>query len=312
MYRLIAGLGCLLLLGGCVSSLQSTALVEQTPEQFTTPALISGVPFFPQDDYQCGPAALATMLGASQIEVTPEALVPLVYVPERQGSFQVEMVAAARSFGRLAYQIPPTLASIFAEINGGHPVLVLQNLGLDWYPRWHFAVVKGFDIQRRRVILNSGRIEDYEVPLSVFERTWARSDYWAIVVIPPGTMPVSAKPERYFNAVVALEHSNPPEVVFPAYISGLERWPHDRNLLMGHGNLLYVADRPEDARVRFETVIAHHPDYGPAYNNLAQLYLEQGRIAEAEQYATQAVELGGVYLDTFRATLHEIQAARTE
>ena len=101
----------------------------------------------------CAPAALATVLVASGVNVSPEALVPMVYVPLRQGSFQVEMVAAARSFDRLAYQIPPTLDALFAEISMGHPVLVLQNQGLSWYPRWHFAVVRGFDIKRRRVIL---------------------------------------------------------------------------------------------------------------------------------------------------------------
>lgn len=299
-------LACLLFLGGCSSSLQSTTLVRQTPERFAAPAMVSALPFFPQDEFQCGPAALATMLGASGIGVSPEALVPLVYVPARAGSFQVEMVAAARSFGRLAYQIPPTLDALFTEINRGHPVLVLQNLGLNWYQRWHFAVVKGFDIQRRRVILNSGRIENYEMRLAVFERTWARSQHWAIVVLEPGTVPQSAEAPRYFNAVVAMEQNNSPELTGPAWRAGLARWPHDRELLMGYGNMLYSANNPVDAGTRFETVIAHHPDYAPAYNNLAQIRFEQGRFWEAEIYANQAVVLGGIYQDAFRETLRQI------
>jgi tetratricopeptide (TPR) repeat protein len=301
-------LACLLFLVGCSSSLQSTALVRQTPERFAAPAMVPDLPFYPQDDYQCGPAALATVLGASGKSVSPEALVPLVYVPVRRGSFQVEMVAAARSFGRLAYQIPPTLNALFAEINRGHPVLVLQNLGLSWYPRWHFAVVKGFDIPRRKVILNSGTIENYAMRLAVFERTWARSQHWAIVVLEPGIVPQSAEAPRYFNAVVAMEQNNAPELTGPAWRAGLERWPHDRELLMGYGNLLYSANRPVDAGNRFEAVIAHHPDYAPAYNNLAQIRLDQGRIWEAEIYATQAVVLGGIYQDVFRETLREIHA----
>lgn len=308
MNRCVTALVCALLLGGCASSQQSSSMLRQTPDQFAAPALVDGVPFFPQDDYQCGPAALATVLGASQVEVSPQALVPLVYVPERQGSFQVEMVAAARSFGRLAYQIPPSLEALFAEINSGRPVLVLQNLGLSFYPQWHFAVVKGFDIERRRVILNSGRIENYEVSLAVFERTWARSDHWAIVVLEPGDLPVSADPARYFNAVVALEQSNPPDQVAPAYLGGLQRWPRQRELLMGYGNLLYEAGRLEKARSSFQTVLAHHPDYAPAHNNLAQIHLDQGRHEEAEHHARKAVSLGGVFLEEFQKTLQAIQS----
>lgn len=310
MNRSIGILVCLLVLTGCASSLQYPSLVQQTPARFAAPALLSRVPFFPQDDYQCGPAALATVLGASQVEVIPEALVPLVYVPERQGSFQVEMVAAARSFGRLAYQIPPTLEALFEEINSGHPVLVLQNLGLSLYPQWHFAVVKGFDVQRRRVILNSARIENYEVSLAVFERTWARSDYWAVVVLEPGNVPVSADPVRYFNAVVALEQSNSAELVIPAYLGGLKRWPRQRELLMGYGNLLYTANRLEEARSRFEALIAQHPDYAPAHNNLAQIHLEQGRYTIAELHASRAVALGGIYLEEFQKTREAIQSRR--
>ncbi len=66
---------------------------------------------------------------------------PLVYVPARKGSFQIEMVAVTRSAGRLACQISPSLDTLLLENNAGHPVLVLQNLGMSWYQKWHFAVV---------------------------------------------------------------------------------------------------------------------------------------------------------------------------
>ncbi|MGM0631605.1 MAG: PA2778 family cysteine peptidase [Pseudomonadota bacterium] len=310
MKRWLVWLACLSLLAGCTSSLQYHSLVQQTPARFSEPGRVAGVPFFPQDEYQCGPAALATVLGASQLEVTPETLVPLVYVPERQGSFQVEMVATARSFGRLAYQIPPTLEALFAEINSGHPVLVLQNLGLDRFPQWHFSVAKGFDIERRKMVLNSGRIENYEVSLAVFERTWARSEYWAIVVLEPGQVPVSADPVRYFNAVVALEQTNAPEQVIPAYLGGLQRWPGQRQLLMGYGNLLYSSGALEEAKKHFQNLLEQHPDYAPAHNNLAQIHLEQGRLAAAAEHAERAIALGGPYVEEFRRTLAEIRSGR--
>ncbi|MEY4642611.1 MAG: hypothetical protein RLZZ227_2605, partial [Pseudomonadota bacterium] len=178
-----------LLLGGCATPPQSASLLKQTAAEFAEPVSLSGIPFFPQERFQCGPAALATVLGASRVAVTPEQLAPLVYVPEREGSFQVELVAAARSFERLAYTLKPDLSALLAEVRNGRPVLVLQNLGLARYPKWHYAVVKGFDLERRKLLLNSGELEDYSVSLDTFERTWARADHWALVVVEPGQLP---------------------------------------------------------------------------------------------------------------------------
>jgi hypothetical protein len=54
------------------------------------------------------------------------------------------MIGAARRHGRLAYLITGP-DSMFEEVAAGHPVIVLQNLGLSWYPVWHYAVVVGYD-----------------------------------------------------------------------------------------------------------------------------------------------------------------------
>lgn len=309
MKQLLFSLFGLLLLAGCVSSPQSTALLREPSAEFRDAVLVPGVPFFPQEDYQCGPAALATVLGSHGSSVTPEELVPLVYVPERQGSFQIEMVAAARSYGHLAYQLPPTIEAMLAEVQRGNPVLVMQNLALSWYPQWHFAVVKGFDLQRGEIILNSGVIEDYTVSLRIFERTWARAEHWAVLVVEPGVMPLSATADRYFNAAAALENSNPPEVTARAYSAGLERWPDNAALLMANGNLRYGQGDLDGAAQHFRQTINHHPDYAPAHNNLAQILYEQGDLTQALDLAQRAVELGGDFSDNYQRTRERIQAA---
>ena len=66
---------------------------------------LQNVPFFPQKAYQCGPAALATVLAASGIEVTPGELEPKIYLPQRRGSLQLELLAASRRYERLPYVI---------------------------------------------------------------------------------------------------------------------------------------------------------------------------------------------------------------
>ena len=96
--------------------------VEQTVE-------LTAVPFFPQDEYQCGPAALATVLSHSGVDVTPEPLVSQVYLPSRQGSLQIEMLAAPRRYGRVSYQLAPRYADVLREVAAGNPVIVLQDVG---------------------------------------------------------------------------------------------------------------------------------------------------------------------------------------
>jgi len=305
--KLVSGLVLALLLSACLSAPQTAALRQNHDASLSAPVLLDQVPFFAQELYQCGPAALATILTASNVNVTPDELVPLVYVPEREGSFQVEMMAATRSLGRLAYRITPTLEALFTEVAAGHPALVLQNLGLAWYPRWHFAVVKGFDLQRGKIILNSGVDENYELAITTFERTWARSQHWAILALTPGTMPAMGEPATYFSTLAAFEQTNPLAPVANAYSSGIQQWPDDINLRMGYGNLLYNQHYPEQAASQFIALLEKEPDFAPAHNNLAQILLEQGRVQQASQHAQRAVEIGGDYLENYRATLRTIE-----
>ncbi|MDW8252235.1 MAG: PA2778 family cysteine peptidase, partial [Myxococcales bacterium] len=196
------------LLAGCAGP-QARALLAQPPAALAERVELEEVPFHPQELYQCGPAALATVLAHSGAAVTPEALVPEVYLPARGGSLQAEMLAAARRHGRLAYPLAPQLADLLAEVAAGTPVLVLQNLALLPPARWHYAVVVGYDLAREEIVLRSGTTRRLALSLAAFERTWARAGRWAMVVVPAEKIPVTAVEERYLAAAVALERSAP-------------------------------------------------------------------------------------------------------
>lgn len=308
MNRLSAALGLLLLLGACASAPQSASILSTPPLELPAQLRLADIPFFPQEEYQCGPAALATVLVANNVETTAEELIPLVYVPGRQGSFQVELVAAARRFHRLAYVLEPRLEDLLREVEAGHPVLVMQNLGVNWYPQWHFAVAKGFDLQRGEILLNSDVREDYSVSMRTFERTWARADHWAVVVTTPGDLPATANAADYFPAVVALENTSSADVAAPAYEAGLVRWPGDRNLLMAYGNLLYGSGDIAAAAKQFRTAALEHPDFAPAHNNLANTLHELGENEQALIHAQQAIALGGEFQQAYEATLETIRA----
>jgi hypothetical protein len=121
-------LGFLLsLLAGCASFRQ----IEMPPLPENLPARheLAAVPFFPQEEYQCGPAALAMAISWSGLPARPEDLVEEVYTPSRKGSLQAAMIAAARRHGRLAYEISD-LESLFPKIAAGYPVIIISYVTL--------------------------------------------------------------------------------------------------------------------------------------------------------------------------------------
>ena len=144
-----------LLVGGCATQTDTVRHDANLPRR----AELASIPFFAQERYQCGPAALAMLLAAAGMAITPDELMPQVYVPEREGSLPPEMLAAARRNGALAMTIAPRLADLLTEVSAGNPVLVLQNLSLPIFPLWHYAVVIGFDLDKGELLLHSGTTE---------------------------------------------------------------------------------------------------------------------------------------------------------
>lgn len=276
-------------------------------------AELTRTPFFPQAEYQCGPAALATALVAVDIPVTPDQLTPEVYVPSRQGSLQIEMLATARRHGAVAIQIPPQLEAVMQEVAAGNVVLVMQNLGFSWVPSWHYAVVVGYDLDKQLVWLRSGTDERFEMSLSAFERTWARSEHWAFVALPPGKLPASADADAVAKALVSYEKNASAADRKQAYQAAVNQWPDHQVLLMGLGNAAYAAKDLPLAAATFRHMTAVHPDSAAAYNNLANVLLAQHQIAQAETVAQKGLSIAGdneKLKSQIAQTLVEIRQAR--
>jgi len=266
---------------------------------------LTAVPFFAQDEYQCGPAALAIALGAAGVERSPAQLVDQVYLPERRGTLQPEMLAAARRAGLLAYPLAPDEASVLREVAAGHPVVILQNLRWDVYPQWHYAVVVGYDLTRDQRYLRSGVERRRVMAGEEFERSWARAGRWAFVALPPERLPATATEADFVTAAAALERAST-EAARRAYLAALVRWPDDLVARIGLGNVAYAGHRLDEAQAQYQLAVEQHPGSADGWNNLAQTLHELGRDAEARRAARRAVALGGARLDEYRATLRAI------
>lgn len=301
-------LAAAMLSGGCAVN-PALRIAEAAPQ--AGPLRVE-VPFHPQTGYQCGPAALGTVLGASGVETSPEALAPQVYLPGRRGSLQLELVAATRRAGRIPYVIDGTPQALFAELAQGRPVLVLQNLWVRTVPRWHYAVLVGADPARNRVLLNSGNRKGLEMRAPAFLRTWDWAGRWAMVALRPGELPADAGPARYFAAVADFEEVAGTQAAEPAWRAALAAWPQDHRPRLALGNQAYAAgDLPAAVR-HYREGLRLAPADPVLGNNLASVLSELGCRAEARsvlEQALRAVPAQDRWRPALEQTAAEIEAA---
>ena len=268
-------------------------------------AEVAGVPFFPQEQYYCGPAALAMVLSWSGLSVTQDEVGAQVYTPAREGTLRSDVVAAARRNGRLAVPVA-RLADLTAELAAGRPVVVFQNLGLGWFPVWHYAVAVGYDLSSGEVVLRSGLDSRRVMSLRGFEQTWARGDHWGLVVLPPGELPLAADEITVLRAATGLEQAGRLREAAAAYAAIAERWPDSLAAWIGLGNAAYAAGDLDDAEAAFRTAARRHLNAAAAWNNLAHVLGQKGRRVEAVAAAQRAVRLGGPNGMMYRETLREV------
>jgi tetratricopeptide (TPR) repeat protein len=295
----------LLTMSGCGALCKS-----ERPWPAAAPQLVvlAEVPFLPQEQFQCGPAALAMVLRWSGITVSPEELAPQVYTPSQRGSLQTALIAGARRHGRLAYPISGT-ETLLAELAAGHPVIVLVNLSFFWYPKWHYAVAIGYDQSADEIILHSGRVKNERLSFRVFENLWARSQRWGLLVLPPSVLPVDAAEDNWLQATIGLERAGRNSAAATAYETALSRWPTSFGAWLGLGNSRYATSELAGAAAAFQEATRLQPTSGAAFNNLAQVLWEMGQRDEALTAARRAVSLGGPLLESFRQTLADIEGS---
>ncbi|MBC7992059.1 MAG: PA2778 family cysteine peptidase, partial [Rhizobacter sp.] len=244
----------------CVSgcAVQTAALHAAPPAGLPRSVELANTPFFAQTEYQCGPAALATALGAVGVSASPVTLGQQVFLPARGGSLQAEMLAGARRQGVVATVIPGRLEAVLRELAAGHVVVVLQNLGLSFAPLWHYAVVIGYDLDTDEVLLRSGTTRRVTMPLRTFEFTWARSGFWAFVALPPGGWPVTAQADAVVEAAIGFERSATPVQALQSYENAAQRWPDQLPLAIGLGNAAHATGDKRRAAQVFRAAAERH------------------------------------------------------
>ncbi|VAW70887.1 hypothetical protein MNBD_GAMMA12-336 [hydrothermal vent metagenome] len=296
-----------LLLSACFATPQTKQLQDQ-PLSLPTQIEHAHTPFYPQNKYHCGPAALATALDSIKHHYPLTDIVQKVYLPGRKGTLKSDLLSATRRYQLIAYQLKPELKFLLTELSKGNVVIVFQNLGVKYIPRWHYAVAIGYDLHNNTIILRSGKHKRRVTKLALFERTWKRSGYWAIVVTPATKIPATATALQWMIALSLYEKdASHPQSVKQAYRIALKRWPQHSLLHLTSANYWFQQKSWYQARRYYYKAVTLDSQNADAWNNYANLQLTLKRYQAALISSRKAIRIGGRNLSAYKRTLQEIQ-----
>jgi len=271
--------GLLIALTGCQTPPQTKLLLAEPPA-IARQHLIPQVPFYPQQEYFCGPTTLSEVAGFYGLEKDPATIAPTTFISGLQGTLQIEMSAATRQLGLIAYAQRGSMSQLLSLVAENIPVIVLQNNALAWLPQWHYAVVIGYDLQSKEVILHTGVTEAHRLNFSTFERTWARGSYWLLAMLPADKSSPQLDPFIYTKASQDLLSTQQVNSGITALKTATSQWPDywlPYFLLGNH----YFSSQPLVAAQWFEKGLAFAPQEISYLNNYAVLLSEQGCQAKA-------------------------------
>ncbi len=145
---------------------------------------IKGVPFYPQEDFYCGPAALSSILNFYGLMTNQEEIAKEVYVPKLKGALTVDLLNYAKRNGFHATFYKGSLEDLKKSIKARRPLILFLNLGSDFFPVRHYLVVIGIDDSEENIITYSGREKNKVYSFEALIKAWKRTGYGTLQVLP--------------------------------------------------------------------------------------------------------------------------------
>ncbi|WP_375739466.1 PA2778 family cysteine peptidase [Pseudomonas boanensis] len=190
----------LVFLGACAEHPRSPR-VSALPEAVE----LSGVPFFAQNAYQSAPAALAALLTQQGEVVTPGLLESELRLPQQEESLQRSIADVARQHGLLVYPLGSGLDDLLEQVAAGNPIMVYVKQGYGLLPSWRFALLVGYDLDNRTLLLRSGHQRRMQMGFGEFEAGWDAASRWAVLLQSPDQLPAAVERGRWLKGAEELD-----------------------------------------------------------------------------------------------------------
>lgn len=255
-------------------------------------AHLNAVPFHAHAVAPGGAESLAMALQAGGADVSPEVL---------GAATEDEMLATPYRHGFVSYPAGGSLTALLLEIDAGHPVIVRRTR-----PDRAFLVVVGYDLERNELIVHLPEARAARVPIERFDRDWARSDRWAMVALPPGTVPAAVSPRVALIAIHDFERAVGEPEAAQAWVAATEAWPEQAVAWFARGNAHAARHELVAARDAYLAAVSLAPELEPAWLALGRLYSTLGERGNALAALQAAMMLGGPWLAEAKAAYEEV------
>ncbi len=165
-------------LAGCSATLPG--LTADSVDTYAS-SYVRGVPFYPGEDYQCGPSVLASALNYLGYDISPEDISREIYLQNVRGTLNIDMASFARRFGEVRVKVfKGDMTMLKDSLYIGYPLIVFVDLGIWNIRKGHYMLVVGYDDSREGVIVYSGADKDKLIGYKDFMRMWKRGSYWTL------------------------------------------------------------------------------------------------------------------------------------
>lgn len=144
--------------------------------------VIKNVPFYPQEMFQCGPAALAETFNFWGKNILPEEIARDIYSQGARGTLTMDMILYSEKKGFAARQYSGSVEDVRKNIDLGYPLILLVDYGFSIYQKNHYLVVLGYT--EDGLWVHSGREQEKFIPLKDFLGPWEKTTFWTLQVIP--------------------------------------------------------------------------------------------------------------------------------
>ena len=158
---------------------EEEGLIQKKGESY-----IKGVPFYPQEDFYCGPAALSSILNFYGLMTSQEEIAKEVYVPKLKGSLTIDLLNYAKRNGFHVTFYKGSLEDLKKNIKARRPLILFLNLGSDFFPVGHYLVVVGIDDSEENITTYSGREKNKVYSFEALIKAWKRTGYGTLQVLP--------------------------------------------------------------------------------------------------------------------------------
>jgi ABC-type bacteriocin/lantibiotic exporter with double-glycine peptidase domain len=145
---------------------------------------VPNVPFIPQEESRCGPAALAMVLQYWGAKVSEDEVAQETFLPALRGALISDLRAFSerRGFRATSYSSSPD--DLRFRISKNEPLILLLDLGRGSYQKPHYILAIGFHEGKGVLIAHSGRNENQVIPYDKLISQWAKMNYLALLVVP--------------------------------------------------------------------------------------------------------------------------------